>query len=145
MLDYAGGIEAGIKYYHTMWGSKDNYPFFKDAILHSTRGPKGLPRFYLLLKQEAIVGCIALVTNDFISRDDLCPWVAGIYVKKSERGRALGNFMMRHVENEAKAAGYNCVYLTTDHDGYYEKYGWTRMEDGYDWSGKPSRIYRKAL
>lgn len=37
--------------------------------------------------------------------------------------------------------GYGALYLTTDHDGYYEKYGWSRMEDGYNLFGERSRIY----
>jgi hypothetical protein len=37
-------------------------------------------------------------------------------------------------------------YFTTNLDGYYEKYGWTRMEDGVDFfSGKPVKIYYKEL
>ena len=42
---------------------------------------------------------------------------------------------------EAALAGFSTLYLTTDHDGYYEKYGWTRIEDGYDRDGEPCRIY----
>jgi N-acetylglutamate synthase-like GNAT family acetyltransferase len=145
MLDYSIGLDAAIKFYHAKWGNDKNYIFFADAIRHSSKAETGLPRFYLLLKQNEMVGCCGLVTNDFISRHDLYPWMAGIYVIKSERGQHLGNFMMRHAEAEAKIAGHSTLYLTTDHDGYYEKYGWERMEDGFELSGKPTRIYRKLL
>lgn len=34
----------------------------------------------------------------------------------------------------------------TDHDGYYEKYGWQRIEDGIDlFTGQASRIYKMNL
>ena len=42
---------------------------------------------------------------------------------------------------EAGHAGFPRLYLTTDHDGYYEKYGWKRIEDGYDRDGAACRIY----
>ncbi|HAW70392.1 MAG TPA: GNAT family N-acetyltransferase, partial [Firmicutes bacterium] len=49
-------------------------------------------------------------------------------------------------EKEARNIGFSVIYLTTDHDGYYEKYGWQRIEDGVDlFSGQPSRIYAKQL
>jgi len=145
MLDYSGGLDAGIKFYHSAWGNEKNYEFIEDAIKHSTNSKTGLPRFYVLLKSENIVGCIALIACDFTSRQDLQPWIAGVYVNKNERGKELGNFMIQHLELEAKQANYSTLYLTTDHDGYYEKYGWTRMVDGFERSGKPTRIYKKEI
>jgi len=145
MLDYAGGLEPGIKFYHNYWGNDKNFLFFDDAIRNSSNKKTGLPRFYLLLKQTEIVGCIGLVTNDLISRHDLIPWVVGVFVAKSERGKELGNYMMKHVESEAKLAGHSTVFLTTDLDGYYEKYGWTRIENGFESSGKATKIYKKKL
>jgi N-acetylglutamate synthase-like GNAT family acetyltransferase len=86
----------------------------------------------LLLKENDIVGCYALLTNDLISRQDLFPWLGCLFVEPSERGRELGKLLLEHGIREAKQFGFDRVYLTTDHDGYYEKYGWTRMEDGFD-------------
>ena len=145
MKNYSGGIDETIKYYHGAWGNEKNYSFFADAIKNSTNSKTGLPRFYLLLKQDEIIGCYGIVINDLISRHDLYPWLAGIYIKESERGQELGNLLMKHAESEAKNANYSALYLTTDHDGYYEKYGWKRIEDGYDITGEPTRIYVKQL
>lgn len=143
--DYEGGLEEAISYYHSKWGTQNNFSFFKDAMINSSKRTDGLPRFYLLLKNEKIIGCCCLVTNDFISRHDLIPWLAGIYIEKNERGKQLGNLLMKHAEGDAKKIGYSQIFLTTDHDGYYEKYGWHRIEDGYELDGESTRIYKKDL
>jgi len=144
--EYSGGIDIAVNYIHGVWGCEENYPFYKDAIYHSSMPGKALPHFFLLLKESEIIGCAALITNDFISRHDLYPWMACLFVDEKERGKQYGNLLMEHCEREAKEAGFSAVYLNTDHDGYYEKYGWTRIEDGIDlFSGKPSRIYMKSL
>ncbi len=145
MKEYGGGLEKAIKYYHSKWGNKNNYTFFCDAISHSKASDAGLPRFYLLLRGDEIVGCCGLIVNDFISRHDLLPWLAGIYIEESERGKELGKLMMQHAEHEAAGMGYSKLYLSTSHDGYYEKYGWKRIEDGYEPSGEATRIYEKKL
>ncbi len=137
-------IQESIDYYYRKWGN-NNYPFFHDAMIHSSLTPESLPRFYMLLRNEAITGCCALVTNDLISRHDLYPWLAGLFVEKKERGKGLGNFMMQYLEKEVARMNFANVYLTTDHAGYYEKYGWKRIEDGYDIRGNASRIYTKEL
>ncbi len=86
-----------------------------------------------------------MITNDFISRYDLYPWVACLYVNKDCRGNQFGSLLLDLAVQCTGNLGFHKVYLTTDLDGYYEKYRWTRMEDGIDlFSGKPSRIdYKK--
>ena len=139
--DYAGGLDKAVAYIHSKWGRPANYPFYYDAIAHSSEADKPLPRFYLMLKQDEIVGCYALLTNDLISRQDLYPWLGCLFVEESERGNEQGNILMQHGIAEASRLGFKTLYLTTDHDGYYEKYGWQRMEDGFDLSGVAGRIY----
>jgi len=144
-LDYAGGWQVAVDYYYSKWGGAFDRKFLEDAVEHSVTGGIGLPRFYLMLRGEKILGCGALVTNDLISRHDLWPWLAGLYVEEEERGQRLGAAMQDHLCGVARRMDYSKVYLTTDLDGYYEKNGWERMEDGYEFSGEATRIYFKAL
>lgn len=143
--DIIGRFDEAVDYYYSKWGREGNYDFFYDAMRHSSNSESGLPRFYVLLKGNQIIGCCGLVINDFISRHDLMPWLGGVFIERNERGHNLSNFMMQRVEEDAQKIGFNKVYLTTDHDGFYEKYGWQRMEDGFDPNGLKSRIYWKDL
>jgi GNAT superfamily N-acetyltransferase len=143
--DYCG-LEKSIEYIHGIWGSERNYLYYYDAIINSSLPGKPLPRFFILLKSDRIIGCSALITNDFISRHDLYPWLACLFVDEKERGQSYGRLLIEYALSEAKSIGFSTVYLTTDHDGYYEKYGWQRIEDGYDlFTCKPSRIYTKTV
>ena len=141
--DYSKGIRKAAEYIHSKWGSKSNYNYFLDAIRHVSPDGSGLPQFFLLMRGEAVIGCAGLIVNDFISRHDLYPWVSSLFVEEEERGHGYGNMLLEHALICAKKAGFEQAYLTTDHDGYYEKYGWKRMEDGYDLSDGMSRIYVK--
>lgn len=143
--NYAGGLDEAVRYIHGKWGSDENFDFYHDAMLHSSEPGKPLPRFFLLLKDKEIAGCYGLITNDFVSRHDLFPWFACLYVEESERGQELGRLMMEHAAKEAKESGFSAMYLVTDHEGYYERYGWRRIEDGYDPKGNRARIYEMEL
>lgn len=143
--DYPQGVEAAARYIHAIWGRKENFAFYYDAVLDSSLSDNALPRFYLMLAEEAVIGCYALLTNDLISRQDLLPWLACLYVDKAYRGNALGSKLLAHGIEEARRLGFGRVYLTTDHDGYYEKYGWIRMEDGFNLFGEQGRIYFHPL
>lgn len=144
--EYPGGIGAAVDYIHGKWGNENNYAFYKDAIYNSSLPGKPLPQFFLLLKNEKTIGCSALISNDFISRHDLYPWLACLYVDQNERGNEYGKLLIEHTVEAARQAGFSAIYLTTDHDGYYEKYGWKRIEDGIDlFTSKPTRIYARKL
>ena len=95
-----------------------------------------------MLKDDEIIGSYGLIVNDFNSRGDLWPWLAALYVNESERGAALGARLLVHGVNEAGKLGFKSVYLITDHVGYYEKYGWHYIADGYGLDGEASRIYK---
>ncbi|HNX75171.1 MAG TPA: GNAT family N-acetyltransferase [Candidatus Rifleibacterium sp.] len=143
--EFADGIEEGIAYIHGIWGSSRSLSYYQDALRHSFTSAR-LPQFFLLLDAGRPIGCAAIITNDFISRHDLYPWAACLYVAESERGKGHGGRLLEHACLKAKEAGFADIYLTTDHDGYYERYGWQRIEDGIDlFSGQPSRIYTRHL
>ena len=89
-------IEEAVKYIHGIWGNKSNFLFYKDAIKNSSLPGKPLPRFYLMLEKEKIIGCYALLTNDLISRQDLWPWLGCLFVEKEYRGNQLGFMLMEH-------------------------------------------------
>jgi hypothetical protein len=46
---------------------------------------------------------------------------------------------------EAAIASYKEIFLTTDPDNFYEKFGWTQMDNGYSPDGQVSKIYRIAV
>ncbi|PRX29335.1 acetyltransferase (GNAT) family protein [Orenia metallireducens] len=144
--EFSGDLTKAIQYIHGVWGDDSNYNFYQDAIENSSLPDKALPQFYLMLKEDKIIGCSALITNDFISRHDLYPWMACLYVDEEERGHSYARLLIEYAEDQARKAGFSNIYLTTDHAGYYEKYGWQRIEDGIDlFSDQVTRIYTKKL
>ena len=140
--DFSSGLNRAVEYIHNKWGNKNNYPFYYDEISNSSGDANRLPKFFLMLRQSEIIGCYALLVNDLISRQDLLPWFACLFIEEHCRGQRLSNKMFAHAKNEILKMGYSQVYLTTDHDGFYEKFGWTRIEDGYNFLGTKSRIYK---
>ena len=144
VLDHPGGLEPAVAYIHRQWGNEGNHAFYFDCARHSSRGPSGLPRFYVLMEGQAIIGCCALLVNDLISRQDLWPWLGCLYVDPEWRGRRLSEALMDHARAEAHRAGFCELFLSTTHEGLYEKFGWTRLADGYNSSGERFGIYRIA-
>jgi predicted N-acetyltransferase YhbS len=94
-----------------------------------------------MLRDDIVIGSYGLIVNDFISRQDLWPWLAALYIEEYERGKELGSYLLEHGRAEAAKLGFQILYLSTSHVGYYEKYGWRFIGYGYDVGGESTRIY----
>ena len=97
------------------------------------------------MNEDEIIGCAGLITNDFISRMDLYPWVCGLYVEEKYRGNDYGFLLLAKAKEDSRKAGFSNLYLSTDHIGYYEKYGFRYVGQGYHPWDDESRIYEYRL
>ncbi len=118
---------------------------YEDCMKHCADAPFVLPQWYLLEKDGKGIGCAGLVTNDFISRMDLCPWICAVYVDEAHRGNAYTGLLLEKASEDALAAGFENIYLATEHVGLYEKFDFIHIGWGYDVSGDKMRIYGKSL
>ena len=136
--------DAAIAYFQEKWASEDSMMVYEDCIRSSLTAEGPLPQWYVMVHDGRIIAGAGLIANDFISRMDLWPWLAALYVEEEFRGRALGGEIIRFALDDAAHLGFDNLCLCTDHIGYYEKYGFVYLADGYHPWGESSRIYRAA-
>lgn len=129
-----------ISYFQKSW-PKVNPIIYSDCIEHSITSTQPLPQWYLLEKDQQIIGCAGLITNDFISRMDLYPWICAIFIDEKFRGHNYGSLLIEKAKQDAKSFGFEHSYLCTDHVEYYEKLGFSYLAQGYHPWGDESRIY----
>lgn len=133
--------DAAIAFFQDAWATDDSKMVYEDCIRQCVNRPSALPQWYILTLGKRIVAGCGLIPNDFISRMDLWPWICALYVDPECRGCALGSELLRYAREDAARLGYPKVYLATDHVGYYEKYGFEAIAEGYHPWGERSRIY----
>jgi len=134
-------LEQAIAYIQSKWGNRRNKKVYADCITKSIDAKSPLPVWYVLMDSDKIIGCAGLITNDFISRMDLCPWLCALYIEKKYRGQNLASLLMSQMKEDVAKMGLDKLYLCTDHVGYYEKYDFAYIGDGYHPWGESSRIY----
>ncbi|MBG0764057.1 MAG: GNAT family N-acetyltransferase [Tissierellales bacterium] len=133
--------DEGIKYIQSKWASEDSMKVYEDCINNCIHTSDSLPQWYLLLDKNKIIGCAGLVTNDFISRMDLYPWFCALYIEEGYRGNNYGSILLEKAKEDTKVGNFTTLYLCTDHIGYYEKFGFNYIGEGYHPWGDSSRIY----
>jgi|WetSurMetagenome_2_1015567.scaffolds.fasta_scaffold96903_2 GNAT superfamily N-acetyltransferase len=104
-------------------------------------GKNELPKCYLMLKDNKIVGYYQLVKLELIIRKDLSPWITCVFIDEQERGGRLSSQLLKHGRTIAGKLGYPKVYLTTDHIQFYEKFGFREIGLDKFITGRSTKIY----
>lgn len=100
-----------------------------------------LPITYVAFDQKKSVAMASLRENDGI-RPDLTPWLGSLVVDPDCQGKGLGKMLVEKVKSEAKARGFDKLYLFTldEHiPSYYKKLGWEIIGDD-EYLGHPAIV-----
>ena len=128
-------IDEVVTLIQLQWGIKiNNEEEFKlKKILKKEKIINNLDNPYyctlILLDNDNLIGFISLFETDGKERQDLKPWYATMYVKKEYRGNGYSKILNNAILKEAKNRNFNRVYLKTDLNNYYEKFGAVYIED----------------
>jgi len=77
----------------------------------------------ILLDGEKLVGFISIFPTDGSEFNNLTPWYATMYVKKEYRGFGYSKVLNNAILKEAKNRGFDKIYLKSELNNYYEKFG----------------------
>jgi N-acetylglutamate synthase-like GNAT family acetyltransferase len=138
-------LEQAGEYIWKQWGSDSNYHFYKDCIEQSCLTKNDVPRFFIAVEDNKIIGCYALLRSDLNSRQDLTPWFACLFVEPEYRGKKIGSLLQKHALEQSKAKGYKKLYLCTELTNYYEKNNWKYIGSGFLLNDEKTRIYERDL
>lgn len=113
------------------------------AKLQTHLNKDALPIAWVAYAQGDVFGTAALRAHDLEGREDLTPWLGGVYVRAAYRGRGIASALSRIVEEGAWSLGYRVLYLfTPDQQALYERLGWTKWQRA-GWRGIVSDIMVK--
>lgn len=126
------------------FGSPDSRDFFA-SIVASSQKADALPLTFVAVEGETLLGTVGLWRCDLISRQDLWPWLAALYIDESQRGKGLGGKLQAHVIDYAKLHGFKTLYLYSACKDYYERFGWHYIGDGLDYPAHAVHLYQRQL
>ena len=118
--------------------------FFASIVEHS-QTPGALPITFVAVEGERLLGTVGLWRCDLVSRQDLYPWMAALYVAPESRGRGLAGKLQQHVIGYARTQGYSELFLYSACRDFYERFGWQYIGEGLDYPASAVSLYRYDL
>ena len=132
-------FDRAVDYFSSKWGI--DRVIYEESVSDSLTTQAPTPRWYLLIKDDRIICGYGLIENDFMVRKDLTPWLCALYVEENERRKGYAGMLLDHGRIEAAKSGFEKLYLCTDHEGFYERYGWRFFGMEASEFGGDARVY----
>jgi GNAT superfamily N-acetyltransferase len=131
LTDHPEWISGLASQFHAQWGSY--YPHdpleLWEQRLHDSIRPQGLGACFVGVLEELPIAAAKLVKYDMQGREDLRPWLSGVWVHPNFRGKGIGPHLVAAVEDEAHRLAYRRLFLwTPDRNHFYGRLGWQEQQ-----------------
>jgi GNAT superfamily N-acetyltransferase len=104
-----------------------------------------LPIAWVAHATGQLLGTASLRVHDLEGREDLTPWLGGVFVGSRFRRRGIGAALCATVEEAARSRGIQTLYLfTLDKQTWYLRQGWTGLAPCV-WQERSGDIMSKRL
>ena len=102
-------------------------------------------RVLLLTDESELISFCTFADFDDIQPTNLTPWIGFVYTFPKHRGNRYVSRLIDYAEELAKKHGFTDMYISTNEEGLYEKYGFTFFKIMQDINGEDSRVYSKKI
>jgi GNAT superfamily N-acetyltransferase len=146
LVDHPDFIDVLAPWIYAHWQSLkvDASLAMRVAKLKTHLNKDTLPIALVAHAGNEVFGMAALRVHDLPGREDLTPWLGGVFVGVPYRGRGIGTHLCTAVDAKAKLMfPAQPLYLfTLDKQRWYQKMGWSFCESCF-WCGHAGTIMNK--
>ena len=115
-------LDQAAYWFHEKW--QIPLEAYKESMNACLNSKNAIPQWYMAMENDKIICGMGVIENDFHNRKDLTPNVCAVYTQKDKRCNGIAGALLNYVCDDMKEKGIDTLYLLTDHDSFYERYGW---------------------
>ena len=98
-----------------------------------------------MLEEGNIIAGAGVISNEPPMQKEQRPNICAVYVEDQHRGKGIAGALLEYICIDMMLRGMNEIYLTTELESFYERYGWEFMAEFKDDDEKTMRVYRRRL
>jgi GNAT superfamily N-acetyltransferase len=147
LIEHPEYIPELAQWLFEQWGSTlgEKTPDARIKKLKTHMNRDKLPIAWIAHANGQLLGTAALRVHDLEGREDLTPWLGGVFVGSNFRRQGIGTALCAAVEDWAQSRSIHTLYLfTLDKQAWYSRLGWTVLGPCV-WQARPGNIMCKAL
>lgn len=100
---------------------------------------------FAAIDDDRIVGFCTFMKTDYYPENKYSPWISTVFVDEKYRGKRISQQMIETVIDYAKGCRFPNVYIPSDMTGFYEKYGFEKIDALKNYGGEIDNVYVKNI
>jgi GNAT superfamily N-acetyltransferase len=100
---------------------------------------------FVAMSDNDIIGYCTFLRTDYYPDNKYFPWISSIFVDEKYRGNRVSQKIIEAVIQYAKEQHFTRVYIPSDMIGFYEKYGFTKIDELVNYGGDVDNIFAKDI
>lgn len=92
-----------------------------------------------------IVGMASIMKTDYYPLPEIYPWISSVFVQEDMRGQRISGHLIEYANNYARKHGFDKTYIPSEHEGLYEKYGYTYVKDIVNYGNGTDHLFIKSI
>ena len=100
---------------------------------------------FATVSEDEIIGFCTFLETDYYPENKYSPWISSIFVDENFRGNRISFSMIEKAIEHAKIWNFKKVYIPSDMVGFYEKYGFRKIDELLNYGGDTDNIFVKEI
>ncbi len=92
-----------------------------------------------------IIGYCTFLKTDYYPENRYWPWISSIFVGEAHRGQGVCGMLIGAAAEYARSCGFRTVYIPSDMTGFYERYGFHKIDELTNYGGDADNIFAKDI
>lgn len=100
---------------------------------------------FAAMQGEEIIGYCTFLKTDYYPDNCYWPWISSIFVGEAHRGQGVCGLLIDAAIDYARTQGFRTVYIPSDMLGFYERYGFVRIDELTNYGGDVDNIFARNI
>ncbi len=98
---------------------------------------------FAAIEDNKIIGYCTFMKTDYYPENRYSPWISTLFVDEAKRGNRVSRKIIETVIEYARSKQFSKVYIPSDMTGFYEKYGFKKIDELKNYGGDIDNIFMK--
>ncbi len=100
---------------------------------------------FAAMQGDEIIGYCTFLRTDYYPENRYRPWISSIFVGEDARGQGVCGLLIDAAIDYARTQGFQTVYIPSDMSGFYERYGFDKIDELANYSGDVDNIFARNI
>jgi len=106
---------------------------------------KGWETPFAAVKNGEIIGYCTVMETDYYPENRYLPWISSIFVGEEQRGKGVCGLLIRAAEQYLARKGFREAYIPSDMEGFYERYGYEKIDRLVNYGGDTDNVFMRKI